>query len=223
VNKLATILCISTALLFPPTAQAWSGAGHQVIAAEAYCQLPSPLQKKVTEILKAHPDYQKWEKSFASESGNLDLPTFIFMRSSTWADEIRRGKSPYNHPKWHYVDYPLNPPKFPLEPGPDPTDDILYGIGQCEKILADTKATPEERAVYLSWLIHLIGDMHQPLHCCFPSYNIASATASPICEVLTLRSLGTPEVEMSAVRYPAEITFPVAVSIALATSSKPKL
>jgi hypothetical protein len=56
VNKLATILCISTALCFSPTAQAWSGAGHQVIAAEAYRQLPPPLQKRVAEILKAHPD-----------------------------------------------------------------------------------------------------------------------------------------------------------------------
>ncbi len=114
----------------------------------------------MTEILKAHPDYGKWEKSFTSESANLDLPAFIFMRSSTWADEIRRRKSPYNHPKWHYVNYPLKPTKFPIEPGPDPTDDILYGIGQCEKTLADTKAAPEERAVYLSWLIHLIGDEH---------------------------------------------------------------
>jgi hypothetical protein len=148
------------------SALAWSGAGHQVIAAEAYRQLSPDLQEKATEILKAHPDYEKWEKSFTSESPNLDLPMFIFMRSSTWADEIRRRKSPYNHPKWHYVDYPLKPPKFPVEPGPDPTDDVLYGISQCEKHLADTKTSPEERAVYLSWLIHLIGDMHQPLHCC---------------------------------------------------------
>ena len=106
------------------------------------------------------------EESFTSESANLDLPAFIFIRSSTWPDEIRRRKSPYNHPKWHYIDYPLKPTKFPVEPGPDPTDDILYGIGQCEKTLADIKATPEERAVYLSWLIHLVGDIHMPLHCC---------------------------------------------------------
>jgi hypothetical protein len=62
---------------------------------EAYRQLPPPLQEKVTEILKAHPDYEKWEKSITSESANLDLPAFIFMRSSTWPDEIRRRKSPY--------------------------------------------------------------------------------------------------------------------------------
>jgi hypothetical protein len=32
------------------------------MATEAYHQLPPPLQKKVTEILKAPPDYEKWEK-----------------------------------------------------------------------------------------------------------------------------------------------------------------
>jgi hypothetical protein len=160
------VLCFVALLLSRSSAQAWSGAGHQVIAAEAYRQLPSTLQKKVSEILKSHPDYEKWEKSFASESTTLDLAAFFFMRSSTWPDEIRRRKSPYNHPKWHYVDYPLKPPKFPVEPGPDLTKDILCGIGQCEKTLADPKAAPEDRAVYLSWLIHLIGDEHMPLHCC---------------------------------------------------------
>jgi hypothetical protein len=40
----ATILCIFTALLFHPNAKAWSGAGHQVIAPEAYRQLSPDLR-----------------------------------------------------------------------------------------------------------------------------------------------------------------------------------
>jgi hypothetical protein len=167
VKRLTTILCITLALLsLIPFAFAWSSPGHQVIAAEAYRLLPLNLQKRVTEILKAHPDYQKWQKSFTADNPSLDLATFIFMRSSTWPDEIRRRENPYDHPKWHYVDYPLKPTKFPVEPGPDPTDDILFGITRCEKTLSNPKATAEDRAVYLSWLIHLIGDLHQPLHCC---------------------------------------------------------
>jgi hypothetical protein len=118
--------------------RAWSGAGHQVIAAEAYRQLSPELKAKVTELLKHHPDYEKWEKSFSADNTNLDLPLFIFMRSSTWADEIRRNGSEYDHPHWHYIDYPLKPPSFPVEPGPAPTDDVLYGIAQCEKVLETT-------------------------------------------------------------------------------------
>jgi len=135
-NKLATIFCISTVLLFHPNAKVWSGAGHQVIAAEAYRQLSPGLKKKVTEILKAHPDYETWEKSFTSDSANLDLPTFIFMRSSTWADEIRRRKSPYNHPKWHFVDCPC---------GPAP---ILWGLPvACDGVSRDRERRTLTRAM----------------------------------------------------------------------------
>jgi hypothetical protein len=91
----------------------------------------------------------------------MDLATFVFMQATTWADEIRRGGSEYDHPHWHYIDYPLKPPSFQIEPAPAPTDDVLYGIAQCEKILSGTDAPPQQRAAYLALLIHFIGDMHQ--------------------------------------------------------------
>jgi hypothetical protein len=71
------------------------------IAAEAYGPLSPTLKTKVTNILKAHPDYEKWKESFTGDSANLDLSAFIFIRSSTWPDEIRRCGNQYDHPKWH--------------------------------------------------------------------------------------------------------------------------
>ena len=143
---------------------AWSGSGHKVIAAIAYRQLSPSLKEKTVELLMSHPDYEKWEIAFSANS-NLDFATFIFMRSSTWPDEIRRLGSEHDHPHWHYIDYPLRAHKFLFEDAPSPDDDALYAIAQCEKILADTNASPRLRAVQLSWLIHLIGELHQPLHC----------------------------------------------------------
>lgn len=148
---------------------AWSGAGHMVIAAEAFRELTPELKTKVTMILKAHPNYRKWEESYAKAASEIDHDTFIFMRASTWPDEIRRGaggEKQYDHPHWHYIDYPLTPPNFPMEPAPSPSDDVLYGVKQCETKLSDPNTSAVERAVYLSYLIHLVGDMHQPLHCC---------------------------------------------------------
>ncbi|MDB6018517.1 MAG: hypothetical protein JWR19_3006 [Pedosphaera sp.] len=88
---------------------AWSGVGHMVIAAETYRQLSPELQTRVAKILKAHPDYEKWQQSHAKAgSEEVDLATFIFMRASTWPDEIRRGAGSdkqYDHSHWHYVDY----------------------------------------------------------------------------------------------------------------------
>ena len=160
-----TVACATIGLVFLQiNAFAWSVAGHYVIAAEAFRQLPPELKAQAVEVLKAHPDYAKWAKAY-HPNPNFDLAAYVFMRSSTWPDEIRRSGSPYDHPDWHFIDYPLRPPAFPLEPGPKPEDDVLFGIAQCEKTLSDTNASPELRAAYLSWLIHLVGDLHQPLHC----------------------------------------------------------
>jgi len=143
---------------------AWDGAGHMAIAAEAFRQLPPELKAQAIEVLKSHPDYQQWVKAY-HPNPNVDLAAYVFMRSSTWPDEIRRSGNPYDHPDWHFIDYPIRPPSFPMEPDPQPTNNVLFGVAQCEQTLSDTNADPVLRAVYLSYLIHLVGDMHQPLHC----------------------------------------------------------
>ena len=151
-------------LLMPHFAMACGGAGHQVIAAEAYRELSPKMKAEVFAVLKAHPDFPKWEKAY-NPNAAFDLPAYVFMHSSTWPDEIRRKGNQYDHPNWHFIDYPLRPPAFPFEPDAKPADNVLFGVAECEKTLSDTNAAPEVRAVSLSWLIHLIGDLHQPLHC----------------------------------------------------------
>jgi hypothetical protein len=48
-----------------------------IVAVEAYRDLPPDLQKQVIEILKNHPDYSKWESSFAKNGDGLDFPRFV--------------------------------------------------------------------------------------------------------------------------------------------------
>jgi len=145
-------------------ALAWGSAGHMVVAAIGYRTLSPQMKADAFEILKAHPQFSEWTNAYRPNA-LVDLPAYVFMRSSTWPDEIRRRGSPYDHPNWHFIDYPLRPPKLALESDNRPTDNILYGIAQCETTLRDTNANPELRAAYLSFLIHLVGDLHQPLHC----------------------------------------------------------
>jgi hypothetical protein len=164
-KKVLVALLLGLLLFSRQVSFAWSGPGHMVVAGIAYRDLPTEQRQKVSELLKHHPNYSAWTNRFSADSSPVDLETFVFMRASTWPDEIRRKGNAYDHPEWHYVDYPLEPPSFPDKPSPFPTNDILYGIGQCEKELMDTNAPIEDRAAYLSWLIHLVGDIHQPLHC----------------------------------------------------------
>jgi hypothetical protein len=162
--KKTAALLLPLLLLLPRCAMAWGAAGHAVIAAEAYRKLSPEFKAEVIEVLKAHPDYAKWQSAYRTNA-SFDVFAYVFMRSSTWPDEIRRRGNKYDHPDWHYIDYPLRPPGFAFEPAPKPQDDVLYGVARCEKTLSDTKADPELRAASLSFLIHLVGDMHQPLHC----------------------------------------------------------
>ena len=151
-------------LLTPRFAMAWSGPGHLLIAAEAYRQLTPELKAEAFHVLQWHPDFAKWTNAY-HPNPSLDLAAYVFLRSSTWPDEIRHSDSIYDHPDWHFVDYPLRPPSFPFETDARTNDDVLFGIAQCEQTLCNTNAAPELRAVYLSYLIHLVGDIHQPLHC----------------------------------------------------------
>ena len=84
--KNLTVILFLALVFVAQNRQAWSGAGHQVIAAEAYRQLSPALKTKVTEILKSYTDYEKWKESFTGDSAILDLGMFIFMLASTWPD-----------------------------------------------------------------------------------------------------------------------------------------
>src|SRR5438445_2911741 len=80
VIRLSSFLLIL--LTLTPSARAWSSAGHMIIAAEAYRDLSPKLQAKVTALLQSHPDYDKWAKAYAAGPTNMDLATYVFLRSS---------------------------------------------------------------------------------------------------------------------------------------------
>ena len=135
------------------------------IAAMAYRQLPAPLQANYTEILKAHRDYAMWAAEYRALTVRLPLGEYLFMRASVWPDEIRRSGSVYDHPTWHYTNFPVKPFDFPVEETLTPENDVLFAIEENQRRLADTSALGVDRAAALSWLLHVIGDIHQPLHC----------------------------------------------------------
>lgn len=133
------------------------------IAIMAYRQLPPDVRARCDEILKAHPKYDKWQEKSTNDTP-ADAAMYTFAKASTWPDELRKSGSVYQHDAWHYIDYPLQPPDFPFIAGLYPEDNILFGLDQSEKTLKDPMATAEQRAAALSWIIHLVGDLHQPLH-----------------------------------------------------------
>ena len=158
-------LLLALLIALPPAASAWGPTGHLIVASLAYDQLPKETQEKWAALLRQHPDFPKWQATKPTDEPNLEFGRYLFMRASNWPDEIRKTGSPYDHPVWHYIDYPLEAPACPMEPAPTDTEDVLFGLDHCEKMLAEPGAAPVDQAAALSWVIHLVGDIQQPLHC----------------------------------------------------------
>lgn len=170
-----TWLCrVLLLVLTASPAMAWNSAGHRIVAMIAWERLDKPGRQAVTAILRQHPDYDLWQ--LHAKGGDPDLTAFV--EAATWPDDIRQDKRFYTADTdaptptldgfpdmerrltWHYVDRPVGPARNPL-PSPGVIDRQLPAL---MRVLGNRRATPSERAYALPWLIHLIGDAHQPLH-----------------------------------------------------------
>ncbi len=164
------ILAVCSLLLLPlcPRASAWSAPGHMIVTAIAYDQLTPAEREKFDAILRGHAKYATWKKTYPTAGlPGLTLEKFVAMLASLYPDEIRNHDNPETFPEWHYIDYPLRAPDFPLQPAPMPGDDVLTGISKSAKAVKNLAKVfdARTRAKMLSFLLHLVGDVHQPMHC----------------------------------------------------------
>jgi hypothetical protein len=118
----------------------WGVTGHRAVGLIAERNL-SPAAKK------------KLEKILAGES---------IAMVSTWMDEIR-SDSTYNHTAdWHWVT--IETGKTYEESPKNPKGDVIMTIDRLIAELKSQKLTPKQEMEHVKMLIHLVGDIHQPLH-----------------------------------------------------------
>ncbi|EXI74885.1 MAG TPA: S1/P1 nuclease [Candidatus Accumulibacter phosphatis] len=174
VRSSAKALLLLVLLGLAPAAAAWNAAGHRISATIAWENLDQNSRRAVTAILRQHPDFDRWQARSKSD----DPGRTAFVEASTWPDDIRRDRRFYSAGSeeptptlagfpdmerrldWHYVDRPLGR----LAGTKTPTGEIERQIGRLARTVGNPKARPDERAYALPWLIHLVGDAHQPLH-----------------------------------------------------------
>ena len=117
------------------------------------------------ELLTHHPAAVKWDADRDKHRSHLEPGLYRFLLASVWPDDIKRKKGMPNHGSWHYADLPITGPDSGPLPDPHPEHHVLAGLAENERVLQDSSASLEDRAVALSWVIHLVGDIHQPMHC----------------------------------------------------------
>ena len=169
---------------------AWNDRGHMTVAYIAYKRLKPATRNRVDALLRLNPKYSDWEATITQQIPNAspkDKNLMIFMIAATWADQIKRDKaytsdgndrgnrpdgSPdptrntgYDdmlmHKYWHFIDTPFSTDKTALPPIPTPN--AQDRIALFRSVLSSN--SPDSLKSYdLSWLLHIVGDIHQPLH-----------------------------------------------------------
>ena len=167
------IRCQAIALLIGCTTAhsvlAWNKAGHMVTGAIAYdlllAEQPQVVEKTL-ELLRANPTYERLWKRQLDHLDKADRDRMLFMLAARWADDIR-GNRDYDQPTWHYIGTGFIAPgqphslQLPKVAEPNAVTAILFNA-------RIARAAPEitDRAIAVTWLFHLVGDIQQPLHAC---------------------------------------------------------
>lgn len=135
---------IATVLCPVPKAFAWGAEGHAIVALIAFDELTPTAKARVTDLLGTGAP-----RDFASAAG--------------WADAIKRRRP--NTAPWHYVDIELTSQRYDSARDCPNDDCIVERVKQQIRILKDRSADESNRIEALMFVMHLIGDLHQPLHC----------------------------------------------------------
>ena len=167
------IALIFFSLFLNAAAFAWDDTGHKITAKIAWQNMTPAAREKAVKLLLEAPEDSGILNLFASDSRSFAArQEAMFVTASTWADLVRDDKYPvrkknYHHGTWHYTDtfFRQNNNQIVLveELKPDP-ENAVERLFVLEKIVKDAAKPAAERAVALAWILHIAGDIHQPLH-----------------------------------------------------------
>ena len=138
-----------------PSALAWGCKGHQSVALIAEKHLTPAAKQFVEKLLSENPIDPKQSRYCGSTTHDL------MADASTWADDVRPERK--NGP-WHYIDVPRGTKRGPLDPYCGAEGCVTKAITEQLAILKDKNADAAKRADALRYVIHFVGDLHQPLH-----------------------------------------------------------
>jgi len=137
-------------------ALAWGCKGHEVIALIAWAHLEPGVAKQVEAMLEDSPIPPVLPRRCRADFAGLPL----MAQMASWADDVRDATTA----RYHYVDIPLGAARGGgALAAACQGDCATFAIAQYSRQLR-TGASPQERAEALRYLIHLVGDLEQPLH-----------------------------------------------------------
>jgi hypothetical protein len=159
---------VAAALLIflAPPAYAWDHFGHQLIARIAWEEMTPTARARAIQILRGAAADTRLGPGAGMLSDQQQIDAFI--SGATWPDDVRPGdprSTIYHNRDRHFTDlfWRQDSDFGPISPSNRPDEgNLLRDMPQLRAELVGTD--PAKAAVALAWLLHLVGDIHQPLH-----------------------------------------------------------
>lgn len=174
------------------TAHAWDATGHRLSAYLTWDILPQEIRTELQRLLEQHPRYQEdfLEQMPANVvvASDAEKARWALGQAAIWPD-MARGLSGdelirYNRSHWHWIDgawgrgggrqgnvyvgTPSLPPIYGVTAESitheDDATNIVLALDYNLSVLRATDSQDAQKAVALCWMLHLLGDIHQPLH-----------------------------------------------------------
>jgi hypothetical protein len=182
-NLLVYVFLACSITVFSPKIFAWDDSGHKLVAYIAWEQMTPQVREKVINILLNAPEDSQLAALYPTPP-DIEISTYpigarskaakqrdYFMICAYWADIVRERKYPnrykYHHGNWHYLDTFWREVNGKVELVTDEKEDKENAVERLfyfDKVLKNSAAKDAEKAVALAWILHLSGDIHQPLH-----------------------------------------------------------
>lgn len=163
----------------------WNNTGHMAVAFVAYQRLNPATKARMATLLRLNPDFNLWNSMIPATVDPATREEMLFMIAATWPDKIKQsqhvprftndGDDPnvansrrnvgypdhLMHKYWHFVDTPFTQDNARL--GRLPAPNAQTQIDAFRGVLSSTRPDPL-KSYDLVWLLHIVGDVHQPLH-----------------------------------------------------------
>jgi hypothetical protein len=133
---------------------AWGVVGHRVVARLAWALMTPAARDQAATLFEA-----------GQEPGRESRAHEAFVAAATWADEVRSAR-PETY-SWHFVDIPVGEARYDAARDCPPTEKGDCAIAEFARARVEVVEAGRSialRAEALKFLIHITGDIHQPLH-----------------------------------------------------------
>jgi hypothetical protein len=170
-----TAVTMTSMALMSQPAQAWDEVGHMVVARIAW-QNMTPKAKRISVALLSSAPQDSGLPALLPEDARARAVREIsfFLRASTWPDIVKDPHQKarlqkYHHGNWHYTNFfwdhggPGLTPRERTDMAPEATN-VVERLTALTGDLQNRNVDASERGIALAWVVHLMGDIHNPLH-----------------------------------------------------------